>query len=184
MKQTVEKLRIGYFKEITKHEHFAHKLEMQLKVERSSKESQNDSIGIYKSESLKHFNLDEETSIRNVHYFDGTEDLELNENIKNLLNSKLKKAENEFNQKLKHLKDTNNEQFLQIRKFKVLNKESGIKYEEMNASKMVEKLLVVTEDAKQVWKAFDEFSPGFFTKVIQEIYSIGDNFSKKMRDDF
>jgi hypothetical protein len=64
------------------------------------------------------------------------------------------------------LKDTNNEQFLQIRKFKVLNKESGIKYEEMNASKMVEKLLVVTEDAKQVWKAFDEFSPGFFTKVI------------------
>lgn len=47
MKTTVEKLRIGYYKEITKHENLTHKLEMQLKIETSSKESSpKGSIGI------------------------------------------------------------------------------------------------------------------------------------------
>ena len=39
--------------------------------------------------------------------------------------------------------------------FRVLN-DKEFKFEDMNAMNMVEKLLIVTEDAKAIWDAFDE----------------------------
>ena len=62
--------------------------------------------------------------------------------------------------------------------------DAAFSFKEMNASGMVEKLLIVTDDPKEIWKAFELVSPGFFTKVLQEEYSIGDGFVDKVIDDF
>ena len=54
----------------------------------------------------------------------------------------------------------------------------------MTAASMVEKLLIVTDNARDIWTAFEDYQRGFFTKVLQEEYSIGDNYSAKVIDDF
>jgi len=67
-------------------------------------------VGIKLNPMLKKktFNVEDETVIRNIHYFDSTEDLELNENLKTLLNNKLTTVSNEYTRKLKHLNELNN----------------------------------------------------------------------------
>jgi hypothetical protein len=54
----------------------------------------------------------------------------------------------------------------------------------MTPLRMVEKLLVVTQDPFEIWRAFEDFQPGFFITVIMKEYSIGDNFAAKVLDDF
>ena len=49
---------------------------------------------------------------------------------------------------------------------------------------MVEKLFVVCNDAREVWEAIQRQSYGFFSQVLQEEYSIGDEFSQKIIADF
>lgn len=174
-------------------DNLSRKLESQLLMKKEAENQQNQSprkmnfqnVGIKLNPMLKKktFNVEDETVIRNIHYFDSTEDLELNENLKTLLNNKLTTVSNEYTRKLKHLNELNNTQYKQILKYRVLN-DAAFSFKEMNASGMVEKLLIVTDDPKEIWKAFELVSPGFFTKVLQEEYSIGDGFVDKVIDDF
>ena len=121
--------------------------------------------------------------IRQIHFFDGTEDIELNPDLRDLLNHKLKSISTEFTQKMRHLENLNNEYHLQILRYKILT-EGGFTYEEMNPSSIVEKLLVVCNDAREVWDAIEQRQPGYFVPILQEEYRIGDDFSNKVIQDY
>ena len=54
----------------------------------------------------------------------------------------------------------------------------------MTANHMVEKLLIVSTDAEQIWNAFEIQFPGLFTGILQEKYNIGDKFSQRVKTDF
>lgn len=49
---------------------------------------------------------------------------------------------------------------------------------------MVKKLLVVSDDAYDIWYHFNLQQPGFFIKVIMDEYGIDKNFSRKVLDDY
>lgn len=49
---------------------------------------------------------------------------------------------------------------------------------------MVKKLLVVSDDAQDIWYHFNAQQPGFFIKVIMEEYGIDKHFARKVLDDF
>ena len=56
---------------------------------------------------FKDFNIDEEVLVRHVRLFDGTDGLDLNEDIKQILNDKLQKIIYECNAKLQNLHKLN-----------------------------------------------------------------------------
>jgi len=45
--------------------------------------------------------VEDETILRKVHFFDGCEDLEMSDDLRDLLNSKLSKIDNDFKTKMK-----------------------------------------------------------------------------------
>jgi len=54
----------------------------------------------------------------------------------------------------------------------------------MNPSSIIEKLLVVCNDAREVWDAIEQRQPGYFVPILQEEYQIGDDFSSKVIQDY
>ena len=81
------------------------------------------------------------------------------------MNHKLKSISTEFTQKMKHLENLNNEYHLQILRYKILT-EGGFTFEEMDPNSIVEKLLVVCSDAREVWDAIEQRQPGYFVSVL------------------
>ena len=76
--------------------------------------------------------VEDETILRKVHFFDGCEDLEMSDDLRDLLNSKLSKIDNDFKTKMKQLQKINNESYTKLLKFKILN-DGAFSLEEMNA---------------------------------------------------
>jgi hypothetical protein len=71
--------------------------------------------------------------------------------------------ETDYNGKLLHLKEINNKFYVQIQKFTILNKGSSISMSEMNPYDMVNKLLVVSSNPFEIYDAFNQIHPGFFS---------------------
>jgi len=76
----------------------------------------------------------------------------MSDDLRDLLNNKLRKITNEFKSKMKQLQKINNESYTKLLKFKILN-DGAFSLDEMDAENMVEKLFVVTNDAREVWNA-------------------------------
>ena len=115
-----------------------------------------------------------------VHYFDGTEDLEMSENLKFWLNKKIEVVTNSYNERMKFLKETNDKFYMQIQKFKILTQGSDFSLDQLDPVSLVQKLLVINNDPTVIWDAFEAVQPGFFAAVVQLKYSIGSNFSQVM----
>lgn len=62
--------------------------------------------------------------------------------------------------------------------------DGSIKFDEMTAKHMVEKLLIVSTDAEKIWAEFDTQYPGFFTKVLMKTYNIGEGFHRHMINEY
>ena len=60
----------------------------------------------------------------------------------------------------------------------------SIAMSEVNTAAMVTKVLVVCDDAEEIWKEFNNIRPGLFTSVLQEEFGVGGNFTNKVIADF
>lgn len=60
----------------------------------------------------------------------------------------------------------------------------SIAISEVNTASMIAKLLTVCNDPEEIWKEFNNISPGLFTAVLKEEFGVGGNFSKKVIEDF
>lgn len=76
----------------------------------------------------------------------------MSNDLRELLNSKLSKIDNDFKSKMKQLQKINNESYTKLLKYKILN-DGDFSLEDMSASNMIEKLFVVTNDPREVWNA-------------------------------
>ena len=54
----------------------------------------------------------------------------------------------------------------------------------MTCIKMVEKLLIVNDDPFEIWKAFEDFQPGFFAPVLHKNYNIDKDFASHVLEDY
>ena len=82
--------------------------------------------------------------------------MELDKNTQELLNAKLAQMRNDFNAILNNLSERNQELQVTIHKFRRMNKEfldnpNFINIDGMDVKSAVDKLLVVTEDPKEIW---------------------------------
>lgn len=109
---------------------------------------------------------DEEPLICKVHYFDGTEDLEMTDNLKFWLNKKIEAVTNSYNERMKFLKEANDKFYLQIQKFKILTQDSHFSLDQLGPVSLIQKLLVVNNDPNVIWDAFEAVLPGFFAKTV------------------
>ena len=76
----------------------------------------------------------------------------MSNDMRELLNSKLSKIDNDFKSKMKQLQKINNESYTKLLKYKILN-DGDFSLDDMSAVKMIEKLFVVTNDPREVWNA-------------------------------
>ena len=54
----------------------------------------------------------------------------------------------------------------------------------LNCNDLVSKLIAIADQPVEIWDEFNKQLPGFFIKCIQKEYGIGDDYSKKVTDDF
>ena len=60
----------------------------------------------------------------------------------------------------------------------------SIAISDVNTAAMVVKVLIVCDDAEEIWKEFNNIRPGIFTSVLQEEFGVGGNFAQKIIADF
>jgi hypothetical protein len=95
----------------------------------------------------------EDAIIKKVHYFDGTEGMNLSKDLKMLLNSKLDKMYNIYNEKLDRLCQNNHKIFKELIRYRVLSDEDPA--EALSVDRQVEKVLMITQDPNDVWEAIE-----------------------------
>lgn len=126
--------------------------------------------------------------MRDVRFFDATDGLELNDEVKELLNYKLYKNFKEFNERIIKISIRNALMSAQIKKFKAIHSDTQdgitIGFDDLNPKSMIQKLFIVSNDPEIIWKEINLQNPGFFVEVIKQEFGIADGFSKKIQDDF
>ena len=174
----MDQLRYKYFKDLINVRAYAEKLESQLKIGAANKRPKelNQSI--------------EEVLIKNIQLFDSTEGIDLGNTNKELLNDKIQRLARDFNERLIKLSLQNHLLRAQITKYRILNENPAggqkavFDINDIDTASMVKKLLVVSDDAQDVWYHFNAQQPGFFLRVLMEEYGIDQSFSKKVMKDF
>ena len=90
--------------------------------------------------------------IRNVHYFDQTDGMDLPEEKVELLNSKIKHITDEYNARLLNLNNRNRQLLEDFTKLKIM---CGDEFSDMDIKSQVSKTLILTTDASLIWNEFN-----------------------------
>lgn len=94
--------------------------------------------------------------MRDVRFFDATDGLELNDEVKEVLNHKLYKNFKDFNERLIKISIRNVLMSAQIKKFRAIHLDNensiSIGFDELNPKSMVQKLFIVSNDPDIIWK--------------------------------
>jgi hypothetical protein len=174
----MDSIRYKYFKDLINVRAYAEQLERQL------------GLGAINKRPRQLNQAVEEVLIKNVQFFDQTEGIDLTPKNKELLNDKLQKLAKDFNERLIKLSLQNHLLSAQITKYKILNEDlpegqkAAFDISEIETSQMIKKLLVVSDDAQDIWYHFNAQQPGFFIKVIMDEYGVDKHFARKVLDDF
>lgn len=108
-----------------------------------------------------------------IRFFEPTEII--SKDMCTVLNSKLKEVKDLYEKSLRRFEETNLKLQNQIDTYQRLEKDGnvGIKFIEMSAEQVVQKLKIICKESCEIWRAFDQhYGYGFFFDVLEKEFGI------------